>query len=86
MSEAEPKPQRRVPEFSTSLRVTQTERYMLVNALQFFLEYFDPQLQEDVAEIRQRWTDVAKDTDLKAMDALGNRIACGASFEDKVSL
>jgi len=48
---------------------------MIVNALQFFMESFDPAIREEAKEHIHEWEDVAKDTHLPSMDKLATKIA-----------
>ena len=48
---------------------------MIVNALQFFMESFDPAIREEAKEHIHEWEDVAKDTNLPSMDKLATKIA-----------
>jgi len=61
--------------FNIHAIITEEEQCMIVNALQFFMESFDPAIKDEAKEHMHEWQDVAKDTNLSAMDKLTTKIA-----------
>ena len=61
--------------FNIHAIITEEEQNMIVSALQFFMESFDPAIKEEAKEFIHEWEDVAKDTNLTAMDKLATKIA-----------
>jgi hypothetical protein len=61
--------------FNIHAVITEEEQFMIVNALQFFMESFDPAIREEAKEHLHEWEDVAKDTHLPSMDKLATKIA-----------
>lgn len=55
--------------------ISDAERDMIVNALQFFYATFGPERDFSLSCLFSQWRDVAQDTHLPSVDALATKIA-----------